>query len=99
MDYNNGCAASAKEVAPRSPHHAAMLLLEQRVNQLSKSIELLSATLEPALRPHEPQPSGTEGRPENSPSNVPVIAHVDAVISAVDSCIRRTESLAGRLAI
>lgn len=98
MDYDIVKCGSA-EVAPRSPHHAAMLLLEQRAAQLSKSIDALSETLGPALRPPEPQPSSGDTMAKNPRSGVQIIAHVDDVISVVDSCIQRVESLAGRLVI
>lgn len=98
MDYDKTRCENA-EVAPRSPHHAAMLLLEQRTAQLSKSIDALSETLGPALRPHDPQTSNGKVEAQNPASGAQIIAHVDDVTSVVDSCIRRVESLAGRLVI
>jgi len=98
MDYTNNACGPA-EVAPRSPHHAAMLLLERRTAQLSKLVDALSATLEPALRQREPQPDDAVAMPKSVQSNVQVIAHVDGVCSVVDSCIDRVDSLLNRLVI
>lgn len=98
MDYSNACGASAVEVAPRSPHHAAMLVLEQRVAQLSVSIDTLERSLDPALRQSEPQPTNGENV-KDSGLTPKVIAHVDVVTRVVDSCISRVENIGNRLVI
>lgn len=94
-DYAN--RADDVEVAPRSPHHAAMLLLEQRVGQLSRHLSDLSETLKPALRP--PQPEASEKSPPAVQAPTMLIAHVDSIGAEVDRCISRTQDLLDRLVI
>ncbi len=98
MDYTNAACGSV-EAAPRSEHHAAMLVLEQRSAYLQKSIEGLAQHLDPALRQNGPEPSGAIGANKKDSSSVQIVAHVDAVLSVVESCIQRVESLDARLVI
>ena len=97
MDYSNN-ACSAVEVAPRSEHHAAMLVLEQRAAQLAKSIDVLAKRMEPALRPLVPAPDCSTSAAQPS-SSVQIIAHVDSVLRTIEGCIYQVDSLDGRLAI
>lgn len=97
MDYSNAIGMSATEVAPRSEHHAAMIVLEDRASQLAKLIDVLAQRLAPALRPAEPKPT-SDAEPKPKPV-VEIVAHVDAVLRVVEGCIQRVESLDCRLAI
>ena len=103
MSYSNACMPAAAEMPPRSPHHAAMLVLEDRVAKLSSLIDSLQAALQPALRPHEPQTicGGGLNDPsaKNPSSSAQLIAHVEDVSSVIDSCIQRIASVADRLVI
>lgn len=103
MSYSNACMPAASEIPPRSPHHAAMLALEDRTTKLSSLIDSLQAALQPALRLPEAQPTCIGGLNDSSAKNpsssAPLIAHVEDVSSVIDSCIQRIASVADRLVI
>jgi hypothetical protein len=92
-------ATSAQEVAPRSPHHAAMLVLEQRVGVLSVCIERMRGQLEPALVEAVPVNAANPNPVPPPPPPAPMIAHADDIRGQVDSCISRMEDLLDRLVI
>lgn len=86
------------EVAPRSPHHAAMLLLEQRAGTLSNVVGQLERSLAPAMRQPEPESGGTKSGSKNVPSSE-MVAHADSICEQVDSCIYRLQDALERLVI
>lgn len=99
MDYCNAVSGTA-EKAPRSEHHAAMLVLEQRTAQLQKSIEALALRLEPAIRSSVPEPGGANAAMSESTSpGAQIVAHVHSVLRVVENCIQRVETLDDRLVI
>lgn len=97
MHYTNKLPTPDAEVAPRSPHHASMLVLEQRVSELRSRLDDLVRKLEPAMHRSAPDAAGNDAPP--TASDVEMIVHTEAICEQVDGCVAVVADCLNRLAI